>query len=153
MVARNDYVVDWILPAGVTLQQAQAHPGAQNTFPQQLTTKATAPCGVVIQEDHYSSNPSVLGTTLEWTNGQPEDHAIVTSWSFYETPACVVVTPSPSPSPSPTPPPTVTEVPVTPTTPQLAQTGANTGVLAGEALMALSILTVGLSFLWRGRRS
>ena len=154
-MTNNDYVVDWILPTGVTLAQAQAHPGAQNTFPQTLTTKATEPCGIVIQEDHYRSDPSVLGTTLDWVNGQPEDHLIVTSWSFFETPACVAVTPTPSPSPTPTPSPTppviITEIgtPVYNPPVELAQTGANAWGLGAEFLMALGIIAVGAGLVWR----
>jgi hypothetical protein len=140
---------DWVLPPGITLQQAQANPGAQFTFPQTLTTAATAPCGSVIQRDVYNANPATVTAdgVLSWVDGHPEDSALYVSHVFYETPACVVVTPSPSPTP--TPPPTVTEVPVPPTPPTLAQTGANSGTIAGEVFMALGIIIVGASLVWR----
>lgn len=138
--------VFWVLPPGVTLHEAIHNPGAEFTFPQTLTTGDTAPCGSVIQQDGYSGDPGAITADgiLSWVNGQPEDHALYLWHTFYETPACVVVTPSPTPTP---------EIPVPPAPPTLAFTGANTGMLAGEVLVALGIIAVGVSFLWRGKRS
>ena len=145
----DDYTTDWILPAGITLAQAQASPGAEAMFPQTLTT--APPCGSVIQEDHYNADPAALGSTLDWVDGAPEDHAIVTSWRFFETAPCpppLVCAPgtvpgwldeagNPTSCVSDDPRPTVTETPVPPT-PHLAETGVTgTGYMLALVLIVL----------------
>lgn len=139
-----DVDVWWVLPAGVTLEQAEAAPGSEGMFPQAITTLDTAPCGSVLQGDDYTGDFSFLGNTLEWINGQPEDHAVYVGHVFVATPECVVTPPqveppvlvcpegtvpgwldesgqatscvsdNPQPTPSPEPTPTPTPVPVPP---------------------------------------
>ena len=143
--------VVWVLPPGITLQQAEAAPGTQMMFPQTLTTLDTAPCGSVLQIDVYSGDSSTItaDSTLSWVNGHPEDSAIYQSHTFTTTPACVVVTPSPTPSPTPTP---IIEVPVTPPaspTPVLAETGADSWALI---LVSLAALVSGVTLVRKARR-
>jgi len=127
----DDYTTTWVLPTGITLNQANANPGGQFMFPQTLTTEP--PCGSVIQEDHYNADPSAVTADgiLSWVDGRPEDAGLYVSHTFFETPACVVVEV----------PPTVTEVPVPPvTTPTLAETGPD---VTGMVVIALALVVVG----------
>ena len=152
----NDFTSDWVLPAGITLAQAQANPGAEFAFPQTLTTTDAAPCGSVIQRDVYSADPSAVTADglLSWVDGRPEDSAIYVSHIFFETAPCPVIPEcgpgeeaqptetgyvcGPADLPNPIPP-TVTEIPVPPT-PHLAETG----VLTGEGVMwALALVVMG----------
>lgn len=170
MSGNNDEVL-WLLPDtfGATTTTTDLdnvvvtnHP---TMFPQTRTDNI--PCERWGQQDVYSADSAYLGDTLEWVDGQPEDHAIYVSHTWVYGGSCEVVEeecpegyvpgwldedgnaqgcvnngPIPTPEPEPEPTPTVPVPSDTPTdVPTLAETGVDplVGLIVAACLIGAGL--------------